>query len=156
MTNNTPSGAKSIAKVPNQKVSRRPKCFSFFFFFFRRASSSLHDSFMMVFAQNSSIFHWAVSAPAHRFFPGLKSHETLFRVWIRTGNSQRYKTLTDTPRISCVCVCVCVCHHFICSLILLYDHQMALISLTHLVFWITQSYLYIYNNRNDLPKTLQH
>ena len=31
-----------------------------FFFFFRWASSNLRDSFMMVFAQNSSLFHWAV------------------------------------------------------------------------------------------------
>ena len=34
MTNNTPRGAKSITKVPNQKVARQPTCFSFFFFFF--------------------------------------------------------------------------------------------------------------------------
>ena len=48
---------KGIEKVPNQKVTRRPKCFSFFFFFFfRRASSNLRNSFTMVFAQNSSIF----------------------------------------------------------------------------------------------------
>ena len=59
-----PMALKSIAKVPSQKVTRRPKCFSFFFFFFfRRASSNLHDSFTMVFAQNSSIFHWAVHQP---------------------------------------------------------------------------------------------
>ena len=31
MTNNVPSGMKSFMKVPNQKVARRPKCFSFFF-----------------------------------------------------------------------------------------------------------------------------
>ena len=29
-----PVVCKSIAKVPNQKVARQPKCFSFFFFFF--------------------------------------------------------------------------------------------------------------------------
>ena len=49
-----PVELKSIAKVLNQKVSRRPKCFSFFFYL-RWASSNLHDSFMMVFTQNSSI-----------------------------------------------------------------------------------------------------
>ena len=58
-----PVALKGIAKVPNQKVARRPKCFSFFFFFFRRASSNLRDSFTMVFAQNSSIFHWVVHQP---------------------------------------------------------------------------------------------
>ena len=69
-----PVALKRIAKVPNQKVARRPKCFSFFFlflffffffffFFFRRASSNLRDSFTMVFAQNSGIFHWAVHQP---------------------------------------------------------------------------------------------
>ena len=59
-----PVALKSIAKVPNQKVARRPKCFSFFFFFFfRRASSNLRDSFTIVFAQNSSIFRWAVHQP---------------------------------------------------------------------------------------------
>ena len=71
---------KSIAKVPNQKVTRRPKCFSFFFFFFfsffffffRRASSNLRDSFTMVFAQNSSIFHRAVHQPI-----ALKSHQEI-------------------------------------------------------------------------------
>ena len=58
-----PVALKSIAKVPNQKVARRPKCFSFgFFFFFRRANSNLRDSLMVVFAQNS-IFHWAVHQP---------------------------------------------------------------------------------------------
>ena len=59
-------GQKSIAKVPNQKVATWPKCFSsfFFFFFFRRATSKLRDSFMMVFAQNSSILHWAVHSPS--------------------------------------------------------------------------------------------
>ena len=44
---------KSIAKVPNQKVARQPKCFSFFFF--SQASSKLCNSFAIAFAQNSSI-----------------------------------------------------------------------------------------------------
>ena len=59
---NTPSGMKSIAKVPNHKAARRQKSFSFyfFFFFFRQASSKLRDSFMMVFTQNGSTLHWAV------------------------------------------------------------------------------------------------
>jgi len=62
-------GQKSITKVPNQKVARWPKCFSSFFFFFlfvvffRWATSKLRDSFMMVFAQNSSILHWPVHQP---------------------------------------------------------------------------------------------
>ena len=52
-------------KQPNQKVTRQPKCFSFFFFFFFRwASSSLCHSFMMVFAQNRSIFYWAGTSPS--------------------------------------------------------------------------------------------
>ena len=72
MTKNTPSGAKkSIAKEPNQKVTRRPKCFSFFF---RWASSNLrdfHDGFCT--KQHFSLS----SALAHRFFPGLKSREAI-------------------------------------------------------------------------------
>ena len=62
-----PVALKSIAKVPNQKVTRRPKCFSFFFFFFlffRRASSNLRDSSTMVFAQNSSIFTEQCTSPS--------------------------------------------------------------------------------------------
>ena len=34
--------------------------FFFFFFFYRQAGSKLCDSFMIVFAQNNSILHWAV------------------------------------------------------------------------------------------------
>ena len=75
-----PVALKSIAKVPNQKVARRPKCFTFFFFF-RRASSNLRDSFTMVFAQNSSIFHWAV----HRLI-------AFFQVWSHT---RRFERLTE-------------------------------------------------------------
>ena len=63
---------KSIAKVPNQKVTRWPKCFSFFLFFFRRASLNLRDSFTIVFTQNS-IFHWAVHQPI-----------AFFQVWSHT------------------------------------------------------------------------
>ena len=60
---------KSITKAPNQKVARRPKCFSFFFFFFFffffiRVSSNLRDSFTMVFAQNSSIFTEQCTSPS--------------------------------------------------------------------------------------------
>ena len=41
MTYNMPTSMKKRRKVPNQKVSRRPKCFSFFFFFlFRQATSN--------------------------------------------------------------------------------------------------------------------
>jgi len=32
--NNTPSGTKSIANVPNKNVARRSKCFAFFLSFF--------------------------------------------------------------------------------------------------------------------------
>ena len=56
---------KSIAKVPNHKIARRPNVFLsfFFFFFFRRASSKLHDSFIMVSTQNSNILHRATHQP---------------------------------------------------------------------------------------------
>jgi len=50
-------------------------------FFFRRASSNWHDSFMMVFAQNSSIFYWAVHQPI-----------AFFQVWSHT---RRFKPLTE-------------------------------------------------------------
>ena len=72
MMNDIPSGT---AKVPNQKVARRPKYFSFFFL--RQASSNLHDSFTMVFTQNSSIFYWAVHQPI-AIFQGLKSPEVVW------------------------------------------------------------------------------
>jgi len=55
---------KSIAKVPNQKVTRRPKCFSFFFFLFRLASSILcNDPFCTKQQQRTSpsLFHLEVS-----------------------------------------------------------------------------------------------
>ena len=78
-----PVALKCIAKVPNQKVTRRPKCFSFFFFFFffRRASSNLRESFTMVFAQKSSIFHWAVHQPI-----------AFFQVWSHT---RRFEPLAE-------------------------------------------------------------
>ena len=53
-----PVALKSIAKVPNQKVARQPKCFS--------SSDGLVQicmTFTMVFTQNSSVFHWAVHQP---------------------------------------------------------------------------------------------
>ena len=40
MTNDTPTGAKSIIKVPNRKVARRPKCFPCFFLSSSFTSSS--------------------------------------------------------------------------------------------------------------------
>ena len=49
--------------------------------FFRRASSNLRDSFTMVFAQNSSIFHWAVHQPI-----------AFFQVWSHT---RRFELLTE-------------------------------------------------------------
>jgi len=58
MTNNTPSGAKKHREVPNQKVARRPKCFS-----------------------NQQHFPLS-SAPAHRFFPGLKFEPLTEELWL--------------------------------------------------------------------------
>jgi len=75
MTNNTPVALKSITKVPNQKVSRQPKYFSFFFFFFRKASSNLHD-FHGGFCTKQQHFPLS-SAPVHPIFPGLKSHKAI-------------------------------------------------------------------------------
>jgi len=66
MTKNTHSGAKKHRESTEPESHQTAKMFFFFFsfffffFFFRRASSNLRDSFTMVFAQNSSIFHWAV------------------------------------------------------------------------------------------------
>jgi len=73
MTSNTPSGAKKHRESTEPESHQTAKMFSFFFFFFRWASSNLRDSFTMVFAQNSSIFHWAV-------------HQTIafFQVWSHT------------------------------------------------------------------------
>ena len=55
--------------------------FSFFFFLFRQASSNLCDSFRMVFAQNSCIFHWAVHHPI-----------AFFQVWSLT---RRFEPFTE-------------------------------------------------------------
>ena len=74
-----PVALNGIAKAPNQKVARQPKCFSFLLFFWR-ASSKLHDSFAMVFAQNS-IFHWVVHQPI-----------AFFQVWSHT---RRFEPLTE-------------------------------------------------------------
>jgi len=88
MTNNTPRVLISIAKVPNQKVAKQPKCFSFFFLFFRQASSNLCDSFTMVFAQSSSIFHSAVHQPIA--FLQVRSH-------------MRFEPLTEELRLPLRC-----------------------------------------------------
>jgi len=58
---------KIIAKVSNQKVTRRPKCFSFFFF--RQASSKLCDPFTMVFAQTAAFYTEQFTSPSlfHNF-----------------------------------------------------------------------------------------
>ena len=82
-----PVALKSIAKTLNQVVARRPKCFSFFFFFFfffffRRASSNLRVSFTMVFAQNSSIFHWAAHQPI-----------AFFHIWSHTRQFESFSML---------------------------------------------------------------
>ena len=95
-----PVALKSIPKVPNQKVTRRPKCFSFFFFFFfffRRASSNLRDSFTMVLAQNSSIFHWAVHQPI-----------AFFQVWSHT---RRFEPLTEELWLPLRCHFFFMCTH---------------------------------------------
>jgi len=74
---------KSIAKVPNQKVTRWPKRFSFFFFF-RRASSNLCDSFTMVFTQNSSIFTEQCTSSLLLKFLQVWSHEAIRTTQWRT------------------------------------------------------------------------
>ena len=61
MTNNMPSGAKSIVKHQTRKLSDGQNVF--LPFLFRQASSKLLDFFMMVFAWNCSILHWAVHQP---------------------------------------------------------------------------------------------
>ena len=79
MTKNTPSGAKKHRESTEPESHQTAKMifFFFFFFFFRRANSNSRDSFTMVFAQNSSIFHWAVHQPI-----------TLSREAIRTTHSR--------------------------------------------------------------------
>jgi len=70
MTNNTPSVTKKHRE--STKPESRQTAKTFFFFFFRWASSNLHDGFrtkQQHFSQSS--------APAHHFFPGLKSHEAI-------------------------------------------------------------------------------
>ena len=85
-----PVALKSIAKVPNQKITRRPKCFFFLLplpFLLQTDQFNLRNSFTMVFAQNSSIFHWAVHQPfaffkvwshTRRFEPLLKNYSFLY------------------------------------------------------------------------------
>ena len=80
MTNNTPSGTKKHHESTEPESHETAKMFFFlsfffffFFFFFRRATSNLRDSFTMVFAQNSSIFRWAVHQPI-----------AFFQVWSHT------------------------------------------------------------------------
>ena len=63
------------------QAQKQSKCFSFFFFFFTRASSNLRDSFMMVFTQNSRIFHWALHQPI-----------VFFQVWSHT---RQFEPLTE-------------------------------------------------------------
>ena len=77
MTNNTPSGAKKHRESTEPESRQTPKMFFLFFiFFFRRASSNLLYAFTMVFAQNSSIFHWAVHQPIA--FLHVRSHTRRF------------------------------------------------------------------------------
>ena len=73
MTNDMPTGAKKhheSTKPPSRQMAM--------FFFFRWASSKLRDSFTMVFAQTSSISHWAVHQPIA--FSLLWSHSRWFKV----------------------------------------------------------------------------
>ena len=63
-----PVAWECIAKVPNQELAKRAKCFSFFFLllsssFFRRASSILRQPLALVYARNSSFFYGAVHDP---------------------------------------------------------------------------------------------
>jgi len=63
MMNNTPTGAKKHGK--STEPESQPKHFSFLLLFSSGgASSKLHDSFTMVFTQNSSMLH----SPAHHNF----------------------------------------------------------------------------------------
>ena len=59
MTYKTPSSMTKRLQMYRTKKLPDNQCFSFFFFY----SSKLRDSFTMVFAQNSSILHWAVYQP---------------------------------------------------------------------------------------------
>jgi len=91
-----PVALKSIAKAPNQKVTRRPKCFFFFFFF--------HDGF------RTKQQHFSLSsAPAHRIFPGLKSHGAIRTAYWRTMASfmtpffsSRVRMRTDHLATKCI------------------------------------------------------
>ena len=89
MMNNTPSGAKMNRESTKPESRQMAKMFSFFFFFvfFRWASSNLHDSFYDDFAQNSSIFHWAVHQPI-----------AFFQVWSHT---RRFEPLTEELWLFC-------------------------------------------------------
>jgi len=77
MMKNSPSGAKKHRESTEPESHRTAKMF----FFFRRASSNLRDSFTMVFAQNSSVFHWAVHQPI-----------VFFQAWSHT---RRFEPLTE-------------------------------------------------------------
>ena len=88
MTKYTPSGAKMHRESIEPESHQTAKMFFFllllfffFFFFFRRASSNLRESFTMVFAQNGSIFHWAVHQPI-----------PFFQVWSHT---RRFELLAE-------------------------------------------------------------
>jgi len=60
---------KIIVKVLNQKPAKQPKnVYSFFFVFFFRRAICLSQWLL----HNSSISHWAASAPTHRFLATCK------------------------------------------------------------------------------------
>ena len=71
---NTHSGAKRHREIPNQKVARRQKCFS---------SDGLVQICVTISRTKQQHFSPS-SAPAHRLFPGLKSHEAIRTAQWRT------------------------------------------------------------------------
>ena len=88
MTKNTPSGAKSIAKVPNQKVTRRPKCFSLFqnVFLSSSSSSSSSDGLVQICVTLSRWFSHKTAA----FFTEQCTSPSLFsRFEVTRGDSNR-------------------------------------------------------------------
>ena len=66
MTYNMPRSVKKCCESTEPQSWQAPKMFVILLpllLFFRQASSKLRNSFTMVFAQNSSILHWAVHQP---------------------------------------------------------------------------------------------
>ena len=76
------SGSNHLVWYQTRNSQNGRNAFLSSFFFFRRASSNLHDSSQW-FSHKTAAFSLS-SAPAHRFFPGLKSHETIRTAHWRT------------------------------------------------------------------------